>query len=74
MASYPKLQERLNSDVAFRRKFLKDPVEALRAEGIEVSAARAKALTAFVSKANAAAGRAPKNISVNAGIAISVRF
>ncbi|MCK9915218.1 hypothetical protein MXD81_39275 [Microbacteriaceae bacterium K1510] len=74
MASYPKLQKKLNSNAAFRRKFLSNPAEAMRAEGIDVTPAREKALKAFVARAHKAAGRAPKNISVNAGIAISVRF
>ncbi len=74
MAKYPKLQKKLHSNAAFRRKFLSNPAEAMRAEGIDVSPAREKSLKAFVAQANKAAGRAAKKVNVNAGIAISVRF
>ena len=74
MASYPKLQKKLNSNAAFRRKFLKNPAEIMRTEGLNISAAREKSLKAFVAQANKGAGRAAKRVNVNAGIAISVRF
>ena len=75
MAEHPKLQALLNSDAEYRKRFLKDPAAALRAEGIKVTPEREKSLNSFVQQANSAAGPlGDTNISVNAGIAISVRF
>jgi hypothetical protein len=75
VAEHPKLQARLNSDAEYREKFLKDPCAVLRAEGIKVTREQEESLNSFVQQASSAANALGNpNISVNAGIAISVRF
>jgi len=75
MAEHPKIQHRLNTDAEYRKKFFRDPAAALREEGMTVPPDKEKHLNDFVRQASAAAGSASDHaVSVNAGVAISVRF
>jgi len=75
MAEYPKIQERLNTDPEYRKRFLREPAAVLREGGMTITPEKEKQLTEFVKQASAAAGPAADHkINVNAGIGIGVRF
>jgi hypothetical protein len=47
MADLGQIQKRLKSDNDYRAKFLANPIQALRDEGIEITPDMARKLTAF---------------------------
>jgi hypothetical protein len=58
MFNLGRLEDRLNQDPAFRRKFLDDPAGVLRKEGLVLSRSQESALKAAVAKTKAVPGGA----------------
>jgi hypothetical protein len=75
MADTAKIQQRLNTDAEYRKKFLRDPAGTLREEGVVVTPDKEKSLNNFVQQASSAAGTpSDHKVNINGGIAIGVRF
>jgi hypothetical protein len=66
------LQDRLNTNTRARTSFLKDPGRVLRDQGIELTPARERQLTAFLANQTAIAGGRVAGAAIRPGAANSV--
>jgi len=70
------LQSRLNSDKALRSKFIKDPGEVLRAEGVNIGSAKETQIANYLGKMTAPqrAQFQAELVRVQIGVTVTVRI
>ncbi len=77
MADFKSVQQRLNEDAQYKEKFLRDPVAAVKEEGVSPTPDMEQALKKFTQEVNAKKDKPAGGSStagINGGISIGIRF